>query len=390
MSFLNGYYLVNGSIVESKIYAMLLASETKKDLQWWYYDDLFKNSSMYQQSEISLEHIYKERAQQLRDSYDYLILNYSGGSDSHNILYTFLKNNIKLDHIYVQWPEQLTDKGIYTPNSIDKSNSNFHSEWDLVLKKDLEYIGKTYPDIKIEIADWSKQLDTTFYNDDLFSKSVTNLPSIARAQKQNTFSKTEADLALAGKKVCSIYGVDKPNIVKKNKQWFFYFVDTGCMAQPNPDNPNGTEYFYYTPNLPQLSILQAFKMVEWYKKNPSKQYLITAKSERQLTDPSINNWSYDKHYQEYHEICEIVKLVCYPNWDFNRFQADKPFAVLDGFKLGTRAWDNILTVLPNFERIQQHWAYHWKSYLDKIDMKFMRSQDTVLVCQTKWHYLCDD
>ena len=58
--------------------------------------------------------------------------------------------------------------------------------------------------------------------------------------------------------------------------------------------------------------------------------------------------------------------------------------------MGVRAWDNILTVLPNFERIQQHWTYHWKSYLEKIDMKFMRSQDTVLVCKTKWHYLCDD
>tara|TARA_R110000868_G_scaffold364263_2_gene627124 strand:- start:242 stop:1414 length:1173 start_codon:yes stop_codon:yes gene_type:complete len=390
MSFLNGYYLVNGSIVQSKIYAMLLASETKKDLQWCYYDDLFKNASKHQHSPISLEQIYKERAQQLRDSYDYLILNYSGGSDSHNILYTFLKNNIKLDHIYVQWPEQLMDKGIYTPNSIDKSNSNFHSEWDLVLKKDLEYIGKNYPNITIEIADWSTQLDTTFYNDDLFSKSVTNLPSIARAQKQNTFSKTEATLSLSGKKVCSIYGVDKPNIVKKNNQWFFYFVDTGCMAQPNPDNPNGTEYFYYTPNLPELSITQAFKMVEWYKKNPTKQYLITAYSERLLANPSMINWSYDTHYQEYHEICEIVKLVCYPNWDFNRFQAAKPFSKLDNLPMGVRAWDNILTVLPNFERIQQHWTYHWKSYLEKIDMKFMRSQDTVLVCKTKWHYLCDD
>jgi hypothetical protein len=390
---LNGYYLVDGEIIENKMYAILKASEKNTTATWCYYDKIYEDAiKKFGALKIlePLTNTYKNRAQQLRDSYDYLILNYSGGSDSHNILMTFLKNNIKLDHIYVQWPMSLVDKGIYTPNNIDKSNSNFHSEWDLVLKKDLEYIGKNYPNITIEIADWSTQLDTTFYNDDLFSKSVTNLPSIARAQKQNTFSKTEATLSLSGKKVCSIYGVDKPNIVKKNNQWFFYFVDTGCMAQPNPDNPNGTEYFYYTPNLPELSIIQAFKMVEWYKKNPTKQYLITAYSERLLANPSMINWSYDTHYQEYHEVCEIVKLVCYPNWNFNRFQAAKPFSKLDNLPMGVRAWDNILTVLPNFERIQQHWTYHWKSYLEKIDMKFMRSQDTVLVCKTKWHYLCDD
>ena len=55
--------------------------------------------------------------------------------------------------------------------------------------------------------------------------------------------------------------------------------------------------------------------------------------------------------------------------------------------MGTRAWDNILTEIPNFNRVQQAWEYHWKSYLKQIDMKFMRSQDTVNVCRTNWHYI---
>ena len=387
MNSLNGYYLVNNQIITNKVYAMIEATRTKSEITWNYFDDVYSQASISSMTDVDLKSLYLARAQQLRDSYDYLILNYSGGSDSHNILQTFLKNNIKLDHIYVQWPERLMDKGIYTPNFLDKSNANFHSEWDFVLKKDLEWLGQNYPDIKIEIADWTTTVTENFYKDHLFDNSVSNLPSIARAQKQNTFSKTESDLTNAGKKVASIFGVDKPNIVKKDIRWFFYFIDTACMTQPNPENPDGTEYFYWSPSFPSIAVTQAQKMIDWFKRNPHKQYVILAKSERQELDPTFANRTYSQHYAEYAEIQEIAKLVCYPYWDFNRFQAAKPFSVLDGFAMGTRAWDNILTVLPDFDRVQSAWKHHWTSYLQKIDPKFMFSKDTVGIMKSKWHFL---
>jgi len=382
----NGHYIVNGVSTGNKLQAILEASKTKSELCWNFYDDIFSAaSSKFNNNHILLKELYRARAQQLRDSNDYLILNYSGGSDSHNILMTFLEYNIKLDHIFVQWPEQLMDKGIYTPNSLDRTNSNFHSEWDLVLKKDLVWLSSKYPEITIEIADWTNTVKEQFYKDDIFANDVSNLPSIARAQKQNTFSITEGTMALQGKKVASIFGVDKPCVVHKEGKWFFYFVDTACMAQPNPDNPHGTEYFYWSPDFPDIAVAQAHMMKCYFEINSTKAYLVQAPSERIKVDPAFVNMSYEHHYLEYAQVAEIAKLVCYPYWDFNRFQADKPFAVLDGFKLGTRAWDNILTKVPDFERVQQAWQYHWKSYLNQIDMRFMRNQDTLSVCKTMWH-----
>lgn len=383
---INGYYIVKGSKITNKLQAMIEASKTQSNLEWNFYDDVFATANThFNTNDISLKELYRTRAQQLRDTYDYLILNYSGGSDSHNILMTFLEYGIKLDHIFVQWPERLMDKGIYIPNKLDRTNANFHSEWDLVLKKDLEWLGKNHPDIKIEIADWTSTLKEQFYQDDIFANDVSNLPSIARAQKQNTFSEIEGTLVLKGKKVASIFGVDKPCVVHKEGKWFFYFVDTACMAQPNPDNPYGTEYFYWTANLPDIAIAQAHMMKRYFEINKSKAYLVQAQSERTQLDPTYKYWSHEKHYIEFSQVAEIAKLVCYPYWDFNRFQADKPFAILDGFKMGTRAWDNILTRVPDFERAQQSWEYHWKSYLSQLDMRFMRSQDTVTVCKTRWH-----
>jgi hypothetical protein len=382
----NGHYIVNGNIVYNKLQAMLDASKNNTDVHWVFFDEIFDTATRsFNKHDFSLKELYRARAQQLRDTNDYLILNYSGGSDSHNILMTFLEYEIKLDHIFVQWPERLMDKGIYTPNNIDRTNANFHSEWDLVLKKDLEWLGKTHPEIKIEIADWTTTVKEQFYKDDIFVKDVSNLPSIARAQKQNTFSPTEGTLSLRGKKVASIFGVDKPLVVKKGEQWFYYFADTACMAQPNPDNPYGVEYFYWTPNFPDIAVAQAHAMKRYFEINTTKSYLVQAPSERAKLDPSYATMSYEKHYLDFGQVNEISKLVCYPYWDFNRFQADKPFAVLDGFKMGTRAWDNILTEVPEFDRVQQAWEYHWKSYLNQINMRFMRNHDTLNVCKTKWH-----
>lgn len=388
MSYLNGYYFVDREVVESKVYALIKATEKKAKVNWWYYNEIFDYANeSFKLHDASLESMYRQRALQLRDTYDYLILNYSGGADSHNILVTFLKNNIKLDHIFVQWPERLMDRGLYVPNATDKSNANFHSEWDLVLKKDLEWIGKNHPEIKIEIADWTTTVTDKFYTDDIFANTVSNLPSIARAQKQHTFSPTEGTLALAGKRVASIFGVDKPQVTFADGKWFMSFVDTACMASANPDNPNGTEYFYITPMMPELAILQAHKVAKWYIDHPKKLYLVRNKKFRRQIEPGYNDMTYQQHYVEYEEIAEIVKKVCYPYWDFNKFQAAKPFSQLDNLEMGVRAWDNILTALPTFDKAQQAWEYHWKSYLEKIDPRLMRSKDTVAVCRSRYYEL---
>jgi len=382
----NGFYSVNGELFENKIQALIKSSKLGAELKWHYFDDVFSKASIDTALEqLSIHEIYRIRAQQLRDSYDYLILNYSGGSDSHNILHTFLKNNIKLDCLYVQWPERLMDKGLFTPNAEDKSTANFHSEWELVLKKDLEWLAQAHPEIKIELFDWLDCVDEGFYNDRIFEKNVSNLPSMARSIKQNNFSKIESDLAHKGKKVASIFGIDKPNVVKHQGTWYYFFSDTAFMAQPNPNNPNGLEYFYNTPSFPELTVLQCKMLAKWYDANPALLYLVRSRADRIAENPEVARWTHAQNMKEFHEAAEIAKLVCYPYWDFSRFQAEKPFTQLDGFKLGVRAWDNILTVLPGWDRAQKSWEYHWKSYIKEIDLSIMRSRDTVPVVRSKYY-----
>jgi hypothetical protein len=385
---INGYYTVNDIRIDNKITALIRASELNTEVKWHYFDSTFetaKNNNLL--VDTNIEELYKIRAQQLRDSYDYLILNYSGGSDSHNILHTFLKHNIKLDCIYVQWPERLMDKGLFTVNAKDKSTANFHSEWELVLKKDLEWLAQTHPEIKIELFDWLDCVNEDFYTDKIFEQNVSNLPSMARSIKQNNYSKTETEQASKGRSVASIFGIDKPNVVKHQGKWYYFFADTAFMSQPNPNNPNGLEYFYNTPAFPELTIIQCKKLAKWYDANPNHLYLVRSRKDRIAENPAIANFTHRQNMDEFHQAAEIAKLVCYPYWDFARFQAEKPFSVLDNLQMGVRAWDNILHALPKFKKAQQAWEYHWTSYLNNINITKMRSKDTVPVVRSKYHLL---
>lgn len=379
----NGFYSVGENIYTDKIYALVEASSKNVAIQWHYYDDVFSSIPSTVLGLNSLKDLYKQRAIQLREKYDYLILNYSGGSDSHNILLAFLENNIKLDCVFVSWHMRFTDKNLYKVNSLDRTNSNFHSEWDLTLKKDLEWLSKKHPEIKIEIKDWTDNLTDSFYNDDLFVSRSAVMPNISRGLKLHTYSDTETELTARGVTVGSIYGADKPHIVEKDNKCFCYFMDKSFSAQSNPNNPQGLEYFYITPDLPLLALEQAYKMYKWFNVNIDKRQIIKAHSRRTDTQ----NRTLVDHYTEYEQYYEYVKLVCYPYWSFDRFQTNKPVPST-GMLPGLKSWDNILLADPNTKRLSDIWNYHWKSYQSLIDDKYLRGNEH-LVLKSKWYYLGD-
>ena len=67
----------------------------------YYYDNIFEKANWKIEPTQSLPELYAERAKKIRDEYEYVILCYSGGNDSSNILETFYYNNIHLDEIVI-------------------------------------------------------------------------------------------------------------------------------------------------------------------------------------------------------------------------------------------------------------------------------------------------
>jgi len=99
-----GHWEVGNREFKNKFQALIFATETNQEVDYIYFDQIWKDFDRSLLGKISLKELYRQRARQIRDSYDYLILYFSGGADSYNVLRSFIDNNIKLDEVCVKWP----------------------------------------------------------------------------------------------------------------------------------------------------------------------------------------------------------------------------------------------------------------------------------------------
>jgi len=317
-NFPQGYWLVNNQKFINKYEALLYATKQNLPVHYKFFNEVWESFDRSQLGNFSLQEVYKQRAQQLRDKYDYLILYFSGGADSYNVLRSFIDNGIKLDEICVKWcNDTLTANSvIYKPNTTEKSARNYLSEWDYAIKPVLDDISKTYPEIKIEIVDWFK--DRSLIGSEEIFKIVNHwhdveVPSLA------TWSPSELKLIDQGKRVGSIYGIDKPQIYfEDDGSAYMFFLDSATtMGTPNPCNVYGTEYFYWAPSFPLITFETASAAIAAFR-----------------TDTILKSAVFDKevktNLRKFVERIQIqqknLRSVLYDNWT-NRFQASKPLAL---------------------------------------------------------------
>lgn len=106
----HGYYFYNGKMYLQKQMAFdaaIIAKDFSPDIKFIFNDDVFGEINWEEEPSQSLRELYVERAKQLRDKYDYLVLMYSGGADSTEVLHTFDYAGIPIDEIQTYWPLSL-------------------------------------------------------------------------------------------------------------------------------------------------------------------------------------------------------------------------------------------------------------------------------------------
>jgi hypothetical protein len=92
-----GFYQVGNFKTFSKMEAIELQQATGIHPHWNFNEEVFKAYDWTQEPPESLWELYTKRARQLREKYDYLVLNFSGGPDSHLMIRAFLENNIPFE-----------------------------------------------------------------------------------------------------------------------------------------------------------------------------------------------------------------------------------------------------------------------------------------------------
>jgi hypothetical protein len=305
-----GLYHVGEKTFDSKILAILDGTERNIHPTWNFYDDHFSKFDWTQEPTQSLEQLYHIRCQQIRDKYDYIVLHYSGGSDSNNILHHFWKYGIYIDEILTAQPLDYYEK--FTVSTLDRSAANLHNEWFNVTKPDLVWIKEHMPNTKITVYDYTHDmLDFKVDQDWIIHAGEHCNPNLVN--RVNRY--TAIDIDVYNKKtVGHIYGIDKPIVFENDGHWWFSFLDSVLSIQssskPTFDKHNhvNVENFYWSADLPDLLIKQAHAVKNFFIAKPDVRYLATHRK---------------KSFEDRENYQNIIREVIYPFWRNSIYQTKK-------------------------------------------------------------------
>jgi len=286
-----GHYEVDNKIYSSKI----LATQNCKKGEWprWVFNhDVFSKFNWKQEPTEDLYELYKQRAWQLRQQYDKLILFYSGGIDSSVVLKTFVENKIPLDLI--------VSYGSFNFNYWKTLQRN--QEIDRVaipeIKKILNYYKLDTPYVLID--DW--HLFDNFKDESwIFNAS----PSSFRPETYVfNFYHTHPEIQkmMSKGKTAIIRGMDKPKLLceeqENGNKWSLVFLDAqagGAEASGLSEKINSwydVEYFYWARNFPKILCKQSHIIKNYFEQKKDITLIRSLFSKGTWGDSKINynNW----------------------------------------------------------------------------------------------------
>ena len=308
-----GIYKSNAKFFYNKIDAIFEANASNKWVEWDYHDNIFNKHNWSVDPSLALEELYKQRALQLRDAYDHLVLFYSGGVDSWYILNTFIKNNIHLDEIYMYGPFEAEEK-MYDQIGWDRSPGYYTREIRQSLPLLRKLVGER--NIKINVFDWTRHIiDAADDRDWFYTAGVRFDPTCMVRSKFHKIFREHSEMRHRGKKVGFVYGIDKPRLVRDDASIYFAFLDVIFTTSVLPTNDilgefyENDEFFYWTPNMPELSIKMSHVVVNY----------LAATNQLGLIKHTKNIAAF--HDEIYYK---QVNQAIFPDWNHNTWQVKKP------------------------------------------------------------------
>ena len=260
-----GFFEVAGAKTFSKYEAWQLSQQqglSTDDIKFNFNDDKMSKLDWTVEPTTSMSDLYAQRAQQLRDKYDHLVLFYSGGIDSQVILNTFYNNNIKIDEIITIGNRKYLDESAKINQEV------FGKALPYLDTLDLKKFGTktSYIDIGQIIID---QFQNKFHFDNFMYYHNGPLSPWYQAFRSPMFklqNQNHVDLSTEGKTVCFMWGYDKPNMFNIDGNWCFKFTDSVSDFAVRPyfykellGGPMKNFYdepFFVTPDLPEMTIKQ--------------------------------------------------------------------------------------------------------------------------------------
>lgn len=249
------------------------ALKNGKNVRLYYYDKQFMSVDWKTEPVESFAELYRQRAQQIRDENEYVILAYSGGIDSTNILETFYYNNIHIDEILLVGA--LNEDSKYGAD--DNHNGELYANcWPTLNRMNL-------PNTKITTWDYTKLFDKpknfTLYNE----KNWTQKLGVWYSVHSWWWHDVANYFNTGSKKTALVMGMDKPNylydtFIDKGKTWFTDLNTLSYGSSPDEFNlikPFKKVYFYWHPDAEKIIRKQAHMIHSFYMDKVLKNKIIS-------------------------------------------------------------------------------------------------------------------
>jgi hypothetical protein len=313
-----GYWEINGNYFFDKFECLRYATKIKrKDVKYHFYDSVYQTLDWSKEPSQSLEQLYIERAKQLRDSYDYLILSFSGGADSSNILRIFIDNHIKLDEVYCEYPIPILEKFNTKMSVHNKSPELVLFEWYTAAEPALKSLAKTNPEIKISIHSIVEECVEMIEKGDLHKhKRGGSINPILRFDRLYSLAKSRTIFGTVG----CINGLDKPRIA--------YNPSTDKFISVFSDFSNAfSEFSTYAFSEYQIAVEQFYNTSEHGYLNQKmcfaiKNSLVNLDKDSDFYKSLLSHITpTGVHVYDIHK--DYFKKILYSKWNTNIWQANK-------------------------------------------------------------------
>ena len=354
-----GYYQVGEVKHVGKISALIDGTARNIHPQWHFNDKVFDQFDWSIEPAESLQDLYNHRAREIRERYDYVILMYSGGSDSQTVLDAFLKSNLHIDEVIVSHPAKL--ENTYTPDASNYDPLNLLSEWDFTMRPKLDWLVTHYPKIKITMYDWSDSILDYKIQDGFVLDRNHNVS--AYSEIRNNYYNIDSVKSALDKynNVGIVLGIDKPRVCFHDNAYKLYFLDL-ITAVFGPQysaslrkNKLHVEFFYWHPDSCKILAKQVHQLVKFFEMFTGFRNFVTWP----IQNPAKRTW-----YET------SIRAIIYPDLDLNFFQANK-------FSNMTIGYDELLFKIGQRDRIEGITKENFIYLKSVIDPKYFSSDNGV-------------
>jgi hypothetical protein len=303
-----GFYQVGNK----QFYSKLEAAEYGKEIHWNFNDEVFTAQDWTVEPKMSLWEMYKERAQQIRAMYDHVVLFYSGGADSHNMLSAWIAAGCQIDEVCTYWDYPTTKD----PDSV------LNAEIIKVAHPHLQKLKEQFPFLHTCI-DMAEVTQAAFSDKTIDYQYNMNFWWVAYALSKSKFREIIPHwraMIANGKKVAFVYAMEKPMLMWENKYYAHFhdmLDDNGSIPYMQRNAVNGwfDEFFYWTPDYPEIPIKQCHLLKRFVERVDDEDCYRDLKPNEYLRNYNVR---LNKVLKD-----DMMNCLLYPRWNPDTFSVGK-------------------------------------------------------------------